>query len=146
MAKRKEYRIHPLERKVNKAIGVKLPLGGDPLFALSYTTEDQAISNLKNLLLTRKGERPFQPLFGTAIYSLLFEQMTPNLSEVLTQSLKKDIGFWLPYIIIDDLVITQEDDINRLNISLSVRVTENGANTNIIVFVSEQGNISIVWG
>lgn len=144
MAKRKEYRIHPLDRKVNKAIGVKLPLGGDPLFALSYTTEDQAISNLKNLLLTRKGERPFQPLFGTAIYSLLFEQMTPNLSEVLTQSLKKDIGFWLPYIIIDDLVITQEDDINRLNISLSVRVTENGANTNIIVFVSEQGNISIV--
>lgn len=144
MAKRKEYRIHPLDRKVNKAIGVKLPLGGDPLFALSYTTEDQAISNLKNLLLTRKGERPFQPLFGTAIYSLLFEQMTPNLSEVLTQSLKKDIGFWLPYIIIDDLIITQEDDINRLNISLSVRVTENGANTNIIVFVSEQGNISIV--
>ena len=144
MAKRKEYRIHPLDRKVNKAIGVKLPLGGDPLFALSYTTEDQAISNLKNLLLTRKGERPFQPLFGTAIYSLLFEQMIPNLSEVLTQSLKKDIGFWLPYIIIDDLIITQEDDINRLNISLSVRVTENGANTNIIVFVSEQGNISIV--
>ena len=144
MAKRKEYRIHPLDRKVNKAIGVKLPLGGDPMFALSYTTEDQAISNLKNLLLTRKGERPFQPLFGTAIYSLLFEQMTPNLSEVLTQSLKKDIGFWLPYIIIDDLIITQEDDINRLNISLSVRVTENGANTNIIVFVSEQGNISIV--
>ena len=144
MAKRTEYRIHPLDRKVNKAIGVKLPLGGDPLFALSYTTEDQAISNLKNLLLTRKGERPFQPLFGTTIYSLLFEQMTPNLSEVLTQSLKKDIGFWLPYIIVDDLTIIQEDDINRLNISLSVRVTENGANTNIIVFVSEHGNISIV--
>ena len=144
MAKRKEFRVHPLDRKVNKAIGVKLPLGGSPMFELSYSTEEQAISNLKNLVLTRKGERPFQPLFGTAIYSLLFEQMTTNLSEVLTQSLKKDIGFWLPYIIIDDLTIDQEDDLNRLNISLNVRVTESGANTNIIVFVTEQGNISIV--
>ena len=40
--------------------------------------------------------------------------------------------------------IIQEDDKNRLNISLSVKVTENGANTNIIILVSEQGNISIV--
>jgi len=143
MANRKEFRVHPLDRKLNKAIGVKLPLGGSPMFELSYSTEEQAISNLKNLLLTRKGERPFQPLFGTAIYSLLFENMTSNLSETLSQSLRKDIGYWLPYIIIDELVVSQEDDLNRLNISLSVRVTESGANTNITVFVTEQGNISI---
>jgi hypothetical protein len=29
---------------------------------------------------------------------------------------------------------------------LSVRVTESGANTQITILVSEQGNISIVWG
>jgi hypothetical protein len=72
MAQRKEYRIHPLDLKRNVAIGVVLPMGGNPLFKLSYTTEEQALSNLKNLLLTRKGERPFQPLFGTNIYSILF--------------------------------------------------------------------------
>jgi phage baseplate assembly protein W len=144
MAQRKEYRIHPLDLKRNVAIGVVLPMGGNPLFKLSYTTEEQALSNLKNLLLTRKGERPFQPLFGTNIYSILFEQLSLDTSTVLKDSLEDDIKFWLPYIIIDDLVITQENDFNRINIMLNVRVSQNGVNTPIIIMVSDQGSITIV--
>jgi hypothetical protein len=75
MAQRLQYRINPIDLKPNKAVGVMLPLGGSPMFKSSYTTEQQAISNLKNLLLTTKGERPFQPLFGSDIYSLLFENI-----------------------------------------------------------------------
>ena len=141
---RKEYRVNPLDLKKNKAIGVQLPLGGDPLFKLSYTTEEQAISNLKNLILTRKGERPFQPEFGSDVYSLLFEQMSSTLSSDLENSLRADIKFWLPYIIIDDVTTTSLEDSNRVEISLKVRVTENGANTQITIFVTEQGNVSIV--
>src|SRR6056300_1701066 len=144
MAVRKEYKIHPLDLKRNKAIGVQLPLGGDPLFKLSYTTEEQAISNLKNLLLTRKGERPFQPLFGSDIYSLLFEQISENINNELEDSLRNDIKFWLPYIIVDDVNVDSKEDLNRVDISLRVRVTETGANTQITIFVTEQGNVSIV--
>ena len=46
MATRREWKINPLDLKKNTAIGVMLPLGGDPLFKLSYTTEEQSISNL----------------------------------------------------------------------------------------------------
>jgi phage baseplate assembly protein W len=141
---RKEYRRNPLDLKPNKAIGVQLPLGGDPLFKLSYTTEEQAISNLKNLILTRKGERPFQPLFGSDVYSLLFEQISETLSSDLEDSLRADIKFWLPYIIIDDVSVLTLEDNNRVEISLKVRVTENGANTQITILVTEQGNVSIV--
>ena len=144
MAQRKEYKIHPLDLKRNVAIGVMLPLGGSPMFKLSYTTEEQAISNLKNLLLTRKGERPFQPLFGTDIYSLLFEEMDLGTSNKLKETLTNDIRFWLPYIIINELTVNQEDDYNRINITLSVQVTENGANTPIVIKITEQGNVSIV--
>ena len=136
MAQRKEYKIHPLDLKRNVAIGVMLPLGGSPMFKLSYTTEEQAISNLKNLLLTRKGERPFQPLFGTDIYSLLFEQMDLGTSNKLKETLTNDIRFWLPYIIINELTVNQEDDYNRINITLSVQVTENGANTPIVIKIT----------
>lgn len=146
MAVRKEYKIHPLDLKRNKAIGVMLPLGGKPLFKSSYTTEEQAISNLKNLILTRKGERPLQPLFGSDVYSILFENINEDLSTELETSLRKDIKFWLPYIIIDNVSVITEEDFNRVNISLSVRITETGANTNIVILVSEQGNVSIVWG
>jgi hypothetical protein len=144
MAVRKEYTRNPLDLKKNKAIGVQLPLGGDPLFKLSYTTEEQAISNLKNLLLTRKGERPFQPLFGSDIYSLLFEQISENINTELENSLRDDIKFWLPYIIVDDVIVDSKEDLNRIDISLRVRVTENGANTQITIFVTDQGNVSIV--
>lgn len=144
MAQRKEYRIHPLDLKRNVAIGVMLPMGGNPLFKLSYTTEEQALSNLKNLLLTRKGERPFQPLFGTTLYSMLFEQLSLDTSTVLKNSLETDIRFWLPYIIINDLVITQENDFNQINIMLNVSVSETGVNTPIIIRVNDQGSITIV--
>lgn len=144
MPVRKEYRRNPLDLKPNKAIGVQLPLGGDPLFKLSYTTEEQAISNLKNLILTRKGERPFQPQFGSDVYSLLFEQISSTLSSDLEDSLRADIKFWLPYIIIDEVNVVTLEDSNRVEISLKVRVTENGANTQITILVTEQGNVSIV--
>ena len=60
-------KINPLDLKKNVAIWIPFPLGGTPIFSSTFTTEEQALSNLKNLLLTRKGERPFQPLFGTDV-------------------------------------------------------------------------------
>ena len=84
MAQRKEYFYNPIDLEPDIAVGITLPFGKDKgLFSLSYTTEEQSISNLKNLLLTRKGERLFQPEFGSSVYSLLFEQMTPDLSTLL---------------------------------------------------------------
>ena len=144
MAVRREWKINPLDLKKNTAIGVMLPLGGDPLFKLSYTTEEQSISNLKNLLLTRKGERPFQPFFGTDIYSLLFEQMTQDLEDSLSSSLTADIQYWLPYIVISSIDVDVNEDTNKINISLNYRVTENGANRNITMVITSQGSMTLV--
>ena len=49
------------------SVGVTLPFDGDQLggYNLSKTTLQQASSNIKNLLLTMKGERPMQPTFGS---------------------------------------------------------------------------------
>lgn len=146
MATRREWKINPLDLKKNTAIGIMLPLGGDPLFKLSYTTEEQSISNLKNLLLTRKGERPFQPFFGTDVYSLLFEQMTQDLEDSLSSSLTADIQYWLPYIVISSIDINVNEDDNKINISLNYRVTENGANRNITMVITSQGSMTLVWG
>ena len=144
MAARREWKINPLDLKKNVAIGVMLPLGGSPLFKLSYTTEDQSISNLKNLLLTRKGERPFQPFFGTDVYSLLFEQMTDDLESSLSESLTADINYWLPYIIINSVNVNVNEDTNRINISLNYKVTETGANRNITMNITSQGSMTLV--
>lgn len=114
------------------------------MFKLSYTTEQQAISNLKNLLLTTKGERVFQPLFGADVYSLLFENMDDDLGSSLETSLTEDIGFWLPYILLDKVEVNTEPDYNRVTIKIRFRVTEQGANQTIILEVDSQGGLSIV--
>jgi len=144
MAKRKEYFHNPLDLEKDIAIGVTLPFATkNGLFNLSYTTEEQAISNLKNLLLTRKGERPFQPNFGSTIPSLLFEPMGSNLETSIDESLREDIGFWLPYIVIEDIKVNADFDRNRVNIELSFKVTQQGTNTQIIIFVDAAGEVGI---
>ena len=142
MAKeRKTFFYNPIDFEKDVAVGVKLPFGKpNGLFAQSFTTEEQATSNLKNLLLTRKGERPFQPEFGSDVYSLLFENIDLDLNERISDTLSEDIKFWLPYIVIDNIDIETEPDRNFLRIELRFRVTEQGANQQIILFVDSAGS------
>ena len=143
MAKeRKVYHYNPIDMDNDVAVGITLPFGKpNGLFSQSYTTEEQAISNLKNLLLTRKGERPFQPEFGSDVYSLLFENMGESLEESLKETLSKDIKYWLPYIVIDNIDINVQHDRNHLRIELRFRVTEQGANTQIVLFIDADGAV-----
>lgn len=141
--KREEKKYHPLDLQKNIGVGIPLPLGGTPIFANTFTTEEQALSNLKNLLLTRKGERPFQPLFGTDVPSFLFENITKKLLDNLRAGLQKDIEFWLPYIQMKEIIVDDLPNENRINISFSFSVGESGANQIIILNVDEQGSLSI---
>jgi len=140
MAKRKEYRYNPVDFKKDVAIGITLPFGKiNGLFKQSYTTEEQSISNLKNLLLTRKGERPFQPEFGSDIYSLMFEPIESGLDDSLKTSLENDIKYWLPYIVIKDIIVDSVPDRNYVSISLTFKVTLDGSNQQIILFLDSAG-------
>ena len=90
--------------------------------------------------MTRKGERPFQPLFGSDVYSLLFENIDLDLNERISDTLSEDIKFWLPYIVIDNIDVETEPDRNFVKIQLRFRVTEQGANQQIIVFYDSAGS------
>ena len=63
-------------------IGLSLPLGQSDsgFFEQTQTTLKQTSSNIRNLLLTMKGERPFLPEFGCDIYSALFEPIGDDTS------------------------------------------------------------------
>lgn len=135
-------KIDPIDLEPDVAVGIMLPMTAEngSLFKLSYTTQEQAISNLKNLLLTIRGERPMQPLFGTIVQRSLFQQLTPALLEKIDESIRTAIEYWLPYIIIDDLTIepffgvTNAMEEHGIYVRLIVRVTENGANVPITIF------------
>lgn len=96
----------------NQAYGITLPVqrGNSGFFSQAFNSFEQAKSNLKNLLLTRKGERVFQPNFGSGIHELLFEQATDELETQLQESITNSVNFWLPYINIDTIDVNMTDE------------------------------------
>ena len=101
----------------NQAYGITLPAqrGNSGFFASAFNSFEQAKSNLKNLLLTRKGERIFQPNFGSGIHELLFEQATDNLEQRLQENITNSVNFWLPYIDISTIEVNMTDAMKDKN-------------------------------
>ena len=97
----------PLDFLPDTAIGLKLPFNDDNgrLFALNYLSMDQTMDNLKNLLLTRKGERVMHPKFGTRLQEALFEPNNEKLHSYVHTEVEKAITFWLPYILLQNVEV-----------------------------------------
>ena len=110
----------------NYAVGITLPIqrGNDGYFAQSFRTFDQVRSNLKNLLLTKKGERILQPEFGSGLHDLLFNPATEKFEEDLETTINDSVAKWLPYIIVEDInvdISKEQSDNNQAKVSLKFR-------------------------
>ena len=110
----------------NYAVGITLPIqrGNEGYFRQSFRTFDQVRSNLKNLLLTKKGERLLQPEFGSGLHDLLFNPATEKFEEDLETTVNDAVAKWLPYIIVEDINIDiskEQTDNNQAKVSLQFR-------------------------
>ena len=99
-------------------IGIGFPLGYSDtgIFTQTKTTIEQATYNLKNLLLTAKGERLGHPEFGCEVRDLLFEPIDENINDRVEEKIKEAVNTWLPYLSINDVEVEQLS--NRLNVSV----------------------------
>jgi phage baseplate assembly protein W len=104
-------------------IGINSTSNSNGIFAVNYTTLTQAKDNLKNLILTRKGERLMQPEFGCDVWRVLFEQMDGNVIETsIETSILDAVSIWLPYLNIDTIVFDyDENDIDNNRIALDIK-------------------------
>jgi hypothetical protein len=146
-----EKKYHPIDLLPDVAVGIKLPIVGvdGRLFDLSYSTEDQAISNLKNLILTRQGERLMQPLFGTKLQDSLFEQNDDILKASIKSSIEQAVEFWLPYISINSLevnpVIAVGSSREEHGVQISLQVSVNDQEANIpITFLATATTVAVI--
>jgi phage baseplate assembly protein W len=119
--------VKDLPEKDRVAIGVTLPLqrGTTGYFNQSFQTIDQIKSNLKNLLLTRKGERLMHPTFGTSLYDSLFNQNTDALELEIQSSIESSVAEWMSFISIEEILVDQSNtnrDRYSFVVSLSFRV------------------------
>ena len=111
-------------------IGLELPMTHGPLgfFSRTKTALEQAKSNIKNLLLTNKGERLGNPTFGTNLLSLVFSQENTDLESRVEEEIRAAMGEWLPFINIISIETNFSDNnmstaIVNLRFSLNVDLT-----------------------
>ena len=111
-------------------IGLELPLTHtqNGFFNRTKTALEQAKSNIKNLLLTNKGERLGNPTFGTNLLSLVFSQENTDLESRVEEEIRAAMGEFLPFINIVSIETSFSDTnkdvaIVRLRFTLDVDVT-----------------------
>lgn len=86
---------------------------------LMVNKDIQAVNRaMKNLLLTNKYERLFNPTLGSNIRSVLFENMSPFIEDDLREMIKETIENYEPRVSILEVEVVAKPDSNGFDITI----------------------------
>lgn len=85
---------------------------------LRFTDEKAVIRSIRALLMTNKGERPFQPDLGGNLRAMLFEQMSVGTAEMIKQEITRTITRYEPRAKLTRIVVTPFYDFNRYDVTI----------------------------
>jgi phage baseplate assembly protein W len=135
-------KIYPSDLTENdyKILGIGINKTSDSagIFAVNYSTLNQAKDNLKNLILTRKGERVMNPQFGCDIWDILFEPMVDSsINQKIENSILDAVQSYLPYLEIQQIIFDYDEtdiDANRIMLDIKFALAMNTSlSTNLIL-------------
>ena len=88
------------------------------------TVKDKAavVQAITALLLTRKGERPFQPQLGCGIQNVLFEPLDYGSAGIIRSEIREVLERYEPRISVDSIVCTPDDLNNGYEVELSYTI------------------------
>ena len=104
-------------------IGIKTPLEkgskeNETLFRMNYKIEDQINDNLKNLLMTKKGERLCHSDYGTTLYEIYSSDSdTETISQYAMNEISLAVEKYMPSINLVNYyseLLTEENDILKI--------------------------------
>ena len=86
-------------------------------------TDEEAIkASLRNLISTKNYERPFHPVIGCQIFSLLFENVNPITTEVMKKTIYQTIEKFEPRVTVVDVRVKQTPDENSLSVDIIFKI------------------------
>jgi phage baseplate assembly protein W len=126
-------RINPLDLQPRKAVGVALPFQGRAVFNSTYTTKDATKANLVNFFLTGQNERVFNVDFGAGLRNFLFEGITEDKLEEVTERIKNALKLYFPQVQVNSLKVQAEPDQNLISFELKYSVRETNITDEITI-------------
>jgi phage baseplate assembly protein W len=93
-------------------------------FSMNPVTKDVVVlkneeaikQSVKNLILTKLGERLFNPSIGTSTVGYLFELNSTFSADTLIEEIENVLAIYEPRIILSNITVNIEDDANEFNV------------------------------
>ena len=105
----------------NQTVGIKTPLTtfrGDQIFDMHSDFIEQIKDNLRNLLLTNRGERLGLFNFGSNLSELVFEyQNRDDFTQEVSKRITESVETYIPSIEISDISIQEIDKNKKFNLN-----------------------------
>lgn len=96
-----DFDIHPVKKDV-----------------VRNTNEEAVKRSIKNLLLTNRGDRLFNPTLGSNIRSLLFELDTPATEQILQDYITTTIENYEPRALVSEVRVLSDDDNHTISATI----------------------------
>ena len=126
---------YPIDQQPSRAVGFGFPLNGDAVFVPTYYTRDQIKANLVNYLLTNKGERVFNPMFGADLRNLLFENVLDRTTDELQERIQNDIKNYFPQVDVKEIQFDNQPDRNTISFTLTYTIANFGITDDITILL-----------
>lgn len=127
------FRIDPRDLNANVAIGISLPFNAPNVFNPTFSTQDQVKYNMINLLLTNKGERVFNPDFGSNAKRHIFEFITDDNVEGLKNMILGSISTYIPEVILLNVEVTPDPDSHLITLRVDYQLILSGNKDTVLI-------------
>lgn len=114
------FRAHPVTKDVVKRTGNAAIIGA-----------------LRNLILTNPLEKPFQPLYGSRVRSLLFEDVSFITANILQTEISNTIKNFEPRVGVDAIRVQANPEQNRYDVTIRFYINNLEAPVTINFFLEK---------
>jgi len=91
------------------------PLSND---FIALKNESAIARSVRNLVLTIQGERPFQPVLGTGVNNLLFDNMDKLTASAIRSEIRTTIENYEPRVEINEILVEPDFEGNAFHVTL----------------------------
>lgn len=110
----------------------------------SISGEEKINESIFSILSTRVGERFFLPEYGSMLHTLIFEQNTLILHDMIGIYIRQALGKWEKRIEIEDIIVGKQDDSNTVPVNIIYRiVNSNVIGSYVYPFTSNQEGLDV---
>jgi uncharacterized protein len=104
---------------------------------IARRVNEQAVrDSIKNLVLTDRGERLFQPDIGCDIRGSLFENIDQNTILILKENIKSTIRQYEPRCIVKDIIVNANIDRHEVFVKIIFSVINTNRNLSLTIDLS----------